>query len=220
MSFVPIKSVLQRFGMRGARGALWLIAAGMPLPALPARLAPAGRNARRGRARPGIRGNCRRGLRSNPEIQAALKEKQAAQHRIAPAGALDDPMLEAGVLNLPTDTLRPRSRRHDHENDRAVAALPVLRQARIAQEYRRAGRRVGESWFRETVNRVLREIKIAYYDLALTVETQRLTGKNRALLGQLLKVTESRYAVGLSTQADVLKAQTQFTKMLDELFAA
>ena len=45
-------------------------------------------------------------LGNNPEIQAARQEREAAQQRIAPAGALDDPMLEAGVLNLPASSLR------------------------------------------------------------------------------------------------------------------
>ena len=40
-------------------------------------------------------------LENNPEIRAALKEREAAQQRIAPAEALDDPMLEAGVINAP-----------------------------------------------------------------------------------------------------------------------
>jgi len=45
-------------------------------------------------------------LQNNPEIQAARKEREAASQRVAPAGSLDDPMLEAGVINLPTDSLR------------------------------------------------------------------------------------------------------------------
>ena len=44
--------------------------------------------------------------RNNPEIRAAGNERLAAQHRVSPAGALDDPMLEAGVINAPLPTLR------------------------------------------------------------------------------------------------------------------
>ena len=40
-------------------------------------------------------------LENNPEIQAAYQEREAARQRIAPAEALDDPMLEAGVINAP-----------------------------------------------------------------------------------------------------------------------
>lgn len=156
-------------------------------------------------------------LQNNPEIQAARKERDAARQRIAPAGALDDPMLEAGVINLPANSLRfdredmtmkmiGLSQRFPYPGKRG------LRQDVAARDAESAGH-----GFHETANRVLRELKIAYYDLALAVESQRLAEKNRAALGQLLKVAESRYAVGQVTQADVLKAQTQFTKTLDEL---
>ena len=40
-------------------------------------------------------------LENNPEILAAEEEREAAQQRIAPAEALDDPQVEVGVLYLP-----------------------------------------------------------------------------------------------------------------------
>ncbi|MEK7438110.1 MAG: TolC family protein, partial [Pseudomonadota bacterium] len=40
-------------------------------------------------------------LRNNPELRAAAKELEAAGERVRPAGALEDPMLEAGLLNVP-----------------------------------------------------------------------------------------------------------------------
>lgn len=224
MSFVQLESFLKCRGSCGApavkayaHAVLWSLVAGLPALA-PAADSPA-LAASQSAAWPTISLGevVSEALRSNPEIQAALKEKQAAQHKIAPAGALDDPMLEAGVINLPTDSWR-----FDRED-------MTMKMIGLSQRFPFSGKRelrrdvaardaesVGHG-FRETVNRVLREIKIAYYDLTLAVESQRLMEKNRAVLGQLLKVTESRYAVGQGTQADVLKAQTQFTKMLDEL---
>ena len=41
---------------------------------------------------------------NNPDLQAARREANAARSRISPAGALDDPMLEAGVLNYPVES--------------------------------------------------------------------------------------------------------------------
>jgi cobalt-zinc-cadmium efflux system outer membrane protein len=64
---------------------------------------------------------------------------------------------------------------------------------------------------------VRRDVKLAYFDLALAIENARLTERNRAVLEQLLQVAQSRYAVGQTSQADVLKAQTQVAKMSDEL---
>ena len=45
-------------------------------------------------------------LQNNPELRAAAKETEAANQRVRPAGALEDPMLEAGLLNVPIQPLR------------------------------------------------------------------------------------------------------------------
>ena len=47
---------------------------------------------------------------NNPDLQAARREANAARSRISPAGALDDPMLEAGVLNYPVESRSSRPR--------------------------------------------------------------------------------------------------------------
>ena len=45
-------------------------------------------------------------LRHNPDIAAASHEKDAARHRVSPAGALEDPMFEAGLVNMPISPWR------------------------------------------------------------------------------------------------------------------
>jgi cobalt-zinc-cadmium efflux system outer membrane protein len=74
-----------------------------------------------------------------------------------------------------------------------------------------------ENNLQEAVNRVQREVKMAYFDLGQVDEMQRLVEKNRRILEQFLSIAENRYGVGQTSQADVLKAQTQLSKMLDEL---
>lgn len=156
-------------------------------------------------------------LQNNPEIQGARKEREAAQHRIAPAGTLDDPMLEAGVLNLPTSSLR-----FDRED-------MTMKMIGLSQRFPYPGKRglrqdvatkdaetVGYG-YQETVNRVARDIKTAYFDLGLTIEMTKLVEKNKLILEQFLRIAEGRYSVGQGSQADVLKAQTQLSKMTDEL---
>lgn len=44
-------------------------------------------------------------IANNPEFAAAWSEFDAARQRIAPAGAFEDPMLEAGVINAPFPSL-------------------------------------------------------------------------------------------------------------------
>ena len=155
--------------------------------------------------------------RNNPEIRAAKNEREAALHRVSPAGALDDPMLEAGVINAPLAS------QTFHREDMTMKMLG------LSQKFPYPGKRDlrrdvaakdAESVayaYQETVNRVLRDVKAAYFELALVVESTRLVEKNKQVLEQFLKISESRYTVGQGNQADVLKAQTQLSRMADEL---
>jgi len=155
-------------------------------------------------------------LRNNPEIKALDSEQQAAQSRIAPAGALDDPMLEAGIVNLPVESLRFNREDMTMKMIGLSQRLPYPGKRELREQV--AAKEAGVIGFnrQEVVNRVIRDVKLSYFDLAFVVESARLVQNNRIVLEQFLRVAESRYAVGQATQADVLKAQTQLSKMLDE----
>ncbi len=156
-------------------------------------------------------------LKNNPEIAAASHEKEAAGHRISPAGALDDPMFEAGLINVPIQPLRLNredmtmkmlgiSQRFPYPGKRA------LREEVAAKDAESAG-----FGYRETVNRVVRDIKVTFYDLALVERSIEVVERNRTLVEQLLRIAEGRYSVGQGAQADLLRAQTQLAKMSEEL---
>lgn len=165
----------------------------------------------------GLRDALAEAAANNPDILAARNEVEAAQQRVASAGALDDPMLEAGIIDLPTRSLSFKredmtqkmiglSQRIPYPGKRALRETIADREA----DTRRFA-------YHEVMNRVSRDVKRAYFDLALTRESARLTEKNKRVLAQFLDTASSRYEVGQATQADVLKAQTQVAKMTDEL---
>jgi len=59
---------------------------------------------------------------------------------------------------------------------------------------------------RETVNRVVRDVKVAYYDLALADRSIEIVERNKQLVAQLLQIAQGRYTVGQGAQADLLRA--------------
>lgn len=157
-------------------------------------------------------------LENNPEIQAALREREAARHSISPAAALDDPVLEAGVINAPltsapfnredmTMKMIGLSQRFPFPGKRALRGDIASKEAQAV-----------EHAYQETVNRVVRDLKVAYADLWLTLETTQLFEKNKLAMEGLLHLAEQHYAVGMGNQADALQAQTQISKIQDELF--
>ena len=156
-------------------------------------------------------------LKHSPEIAAALHEKDAAGHRISPAGALDDPMIEAGFLNVPIDSLRFNREDMTMKMLGVAQKLPYPGKRGLRQDVAAKNAESVAFGYRETVSRVIREVKVMYYDLALVDRSIDLVKKNRLLVEQLLRIAEGRYGVGQGSQADVLRAQTQLAKMTEEL---
>lgn len=155
--------------------------------------------------------------RNNPEIRAASNERLAAQHRVSPAGALDDPMLEAGVINAPLPSLRLNREDMTMKMLGLSQKFPFPGKRDLRQDVAAKDAESVAFAYQETVNRVVRDVKTAYFELAFIAESARLVETNKQVLEQFLKISESRYSVGQGNQADVLKAQTQLSRMVDEL---
>ena len=153
----------------------------------------------------------------NPDVQAARRELEAARHRVLPAAALDDPMLEAGVVNLPAQSLSFSREDMTMKMIGISQRLPYPGKRDLRRGVAEKEAEAAESSLHELVNRVRRDVKVAYYDLALVGETQRLTEKNLLVLEQFSSIAEARYGVGQTSQSDVLKAQTQRARMQEEL---
>jgi outer membrane protein TolC len=156
-------------------------------------------------------------MESNPEILSALREREAASQRIAPAEALDDPILEAGVINAPLASSTFNREDMTMKMIGLSQRLPFPGKRGLRKDVAMQDAQSVSHGYQETVNRVARDIKAAYFDLGLILEKTRLVEKNKLILEDMRHIAEQHYGVGLGSQADALKAQTQVSRMLDEL---
>ena len=156
-------------------------------------------------------------LRANPEIAAAQRERDAAQARISPAGTLDDPMLEAGIVNLPVPSYNFSREDMTMKMIGLSQRLPYPGKRELRRNVAEKSAQSAEYALRETTNRVVRDVKAAYYDLSFVLHSIRLVQKNKFSLEQFAQLAQGRYAVGQASQSDVLTAQTQLSRMVDEL---
>jgi outer membrane protein TolC len=155
-------------------------------------------------------------LRNNPEIRAAEKELEAARQRVLPAGALDDPMLELGVVSLPARSPSFRSEDMTMKMLGLSQRIPFPGKRDLRRDIAEKNADSVSHAYEETVNRVAREIKTTYFDLALVQESGRVIAQNRSIVGHLLKIVEGRHSVGRAAQVDVLRAQTQLSRIAEE----
>lgn len=121
-------------------------------------------------------------LVNNPEIQAAQQEREAAQQRIAPAQALDDPMLEAGVINAPLASSPFNREDMTMKMIGLSQRLPFPGKRGLRKEVASKDAEAIAQGYHETVNRIVHDLKAAYFDLGLTLEMIKLVEKNKQTL--------------------------------------
>lgn len=154
-------------------------------------------------------------LRQNPELIAARGEAAAAAARVNPAGALPDPMIAVG-----------------YENDGAALSLgtePMTRLAFVAQQAfpfpgkLGLARDVAKAEAGRAATRPERvalnieaSVRRAYADLLEAREDLRLVDEQVLTWRDIEGVIRARYAAGMGTQQDILRAQSERTRLLQQ----
>ncbi len=156
-------------------------------------------------------------LSRNPDVQAAKRKWEVAQERPAQARALDDPMLGLGVVNLPVDTFSFRQEDMTMKEVSLTQRLPYPGKRGLRGEIARKETETAFSDYEEVKVRVSREVKLAFYDLFYVDKAIQVTEKNRDLLKLLNQIAETKYSLGEGIHTDVLKAQVELSKMIDDL---
>lgn len=152
----------------------------------------------------------------NQEIQSARSRAEAAAARIGPAGSLPDPMLSAGVMNVPVTSPSLSG---------GMSGLAVRLEQRLpprgARSLRSSAARLEHEAILydavETERRVIAELKLSYFEFLFLESAQAVLDRNRALLVDMADVANARYAVAGVPQQDVLRAGTEVTRVDKQL---
>ncbi|GAC1348029.1 MAG: TolC family protein [Myxococcales bacterium] len=143
----------------------------------------------------------------NPELRAAYAQARAASEGIAPAGALEDPMLMVQLWNAPID----------------LSFVPVMVQ--VSQNLPLGGKRgarrdAAAADFRAAranaaakVRDVEAEIGKGYFDLFMADRTLAIDREIEGTLRTVSAAAEARLAAGRGEVADQLKAQAEILKV-------
>ncbi len=152
-------------------------------------------------------------LLHNPELVMLRAEVDAARAAVPQAGALPDPMLmlgyvpavggTAGGLQM-IDLIQP-------------IPGPGKRGARTAQAV--SMQTLAQHRVREGEQRVREQVRTQYAELLFIDRAITLLEGNRAILQQIERIARTQYEVGKGSQSDVLRAQLEVTRLMDELIA-
>jgi len=155
-------------------------------------------------------------LQNNPEILAAKQKWQVFKEKVPQASALPDPMLGLGIISLPTNF----SFRDEDMTMKELSIsqmFPFFGKRRLMGEMAEKESEAVFNEIQEKANRIIKEVKTAYYDLSHVYRTTEVTQRNKRILEDFAKIAEIRYGVGEGIQQDLLKAHVEVSKMVDEL---
>lgn len=157
------------------------------------------------------------------ELAAMRLEREAAAERVQPAGALPDPVLRIELENINNrgSDARPSllPSRVGETKYTLMQSLPAwgkrdLRREVAEADVQQAGARATSAW-----TELAMRIKTSYAQYYLAAQTQRLTLEVLDLMSRLEQIAQARYAGGLVSQQDAIRAQLEQTAMRSELIA-
>ena len=160
-------------------------------------------------------------FRSNPDLAAAKKRLEASQARPLQEGSLPDPKITMGWLS--------------NGNPLPGAGLGVEPTSNIGFQLSQGFPYPGKRTLKSTIARkeaestamdlqtferfLVKQLKIAFYELEYVYDTIDLLERNREVLQRLARVADSRYSLGHGIQQDLIKAQLELTLLDKKLIA-
>jgi len=155
-------------------------------------------------------------MERNPKILAARERHAALKEKIPQAGALEDPMLGFGVVNLPNNF-------DFNQEDMTMKEISVSQKfpfpgkRGLSEEVAAKEAEAGAAEVDDIANQVVRDVKTTFYDLSHVYRAMEVTQRNKSLLEELAKITRTRYSLGQGIQEDVIRNQVEISKMVDDL---
>jgi outer membrane protein TolC len=143
--------------------------------------------------------------KSNPDIVVAKKKWEEEKAKIVPAGSLPDP--EVGV-----EFWGKNETWYDISQTIPFPVKLALKAQSQAHEARRQ-----EGFYKAEGREIIQKVKVAYYAYFLASRQIEVFEESVSFLKQFSVVTENKYSVNQTSQANVLKAQLEYYKIINTL---
>jgi outer membrane protein TolC len=154
--------------------------------------------------------------RDNPDLAQMLARAKAMAAIPSQEGSLPDPQISFNAMSLPTNSFSTRPEDMTQIGFGLSQAIPfpgklALREQAAIYEAEAATLNADELRLR-----LLRDVKTLWWQVFYLDRTLEIVNNNHTLLQQFVDIARSKYEVGEGLQQDVLLAQLELSKLLDQ----
>ena len=155
-------------------------------------------------------------LQNNPQLKAAQNQFLSSQKKIEQVTAWDAPQVGIEFFQLPIQSF-PNPFKNNMETDYFIQQMipfpGKLKAMGLSATY---NSNMYEEQFNALKNKIIRELKSAYYELYLVQRKIEINKENQELLKQFIEIAKKQYEVGMGKQVDIIRAQTELSSLIND----
>jgi cobalt-zinc-cadmium efflux system outer membrane protein len=154
-------------------------------------------------------------IEGNPGLAEMQARAEAMAAIPSQAGALPDPMLMLGALNLPTDTFNLDQEAMTQLQIGIEQSLPFPGKSGLKERAAEIDADAAVSNVDEARLRLIQNVKQTWWQIYYVDRALDIVSRNQDLLRQFVQIAQTKYKVGEGLQQDVLLAQVELSKLFD-----
>jgi outer membrane protein TolC len=155
--------------------------------------------------------------KQNPSLLEASNKINIYKQIPDQRSSWEDPILTFGLENLPVDTFSFRQEAMTQKQIKLTQEIPFPGKTDLRKEAADKDVSIAKWNLKELELKIIRQVKESFFELCFVNSAIETTEQNKVLLKQFVTIAESKYSVGKGIQQDVLKAQVELSKIMDEL---
>ncbi|MFW6160665.1 MAG: TolC family protein [Acidobacteriota bacterium] len=156
-------------------------------------------------------------LTNNPRLEAMAQKVLAAEKAVPQAGALPDPKITLGLMNLPANSFAFDQEPMTGKQIGVSQMFPFPGKLSLKKDLSELEVKAVMFQQKELINQIIFMIKEVYYDIYTSDRAIETIEKNMELMKQIIQVVETKYATGTGLQQDLFRAQVELIKLEDDL---
>jgi len=155
-------------------------------------------------------------VRDNPDLAQMQARAQAMAAIPSQMGALPDPEISFNAMSLPVDTFSTRQEDMTQLGAGISMAIPFPGKLALREQAATFEAEAATQNTNEVRLRLLSEVKSTWWLIFYLDRALGIVDSNYALLRQFVDIARTKYEVGEGLQQDVLLAQLELSKLLDQ----
>ncbi len=155
-------------------------------------------------------------LQNNPQLKAARSQTLAEQTKIKQVTAWEPPQVGISFYQTPIQSF-PNPIKNGMETDYYIQQMfPFPGKLSNMGKSAENNAEMYDQQYNELERSIINELKSTYYELFYVQKKIKINKENQILLQQLVNITAKQYEVGTGQQADMLRAQTELSTLIND----